>query len=106
MNREGHTCLVSRETVIAQDAVGICQRGRIAAAVPVQLDSLCLAGTSGHEARDNGMLLHAGLNAVIISGKAAVQRVAGTVNGFHCVGTAGVHMVEVGIPLSNDRFPH
>ena len=52
------------------------------------------------------MLLHAGLNAVIISGKATVQRVGGTVNGFHCVGTAGVHMVEVGIPLSNDRFPH
>ena len=52
------------------------------------------------------MLLHAVLNAVIISGKAAVQRVAGTVNGFHCIGTAGVHMVEVGIPLSNDRFPH
>ena len=98
--------MVSRETVIAQDAVGICQRGRIAAAVPVQLDSLCLVGTSGHEAGNDGMLLHAVLNAVIISGKAAVQRVAGTVNGFHCVGTAGVHMVEVGIPLSNDRFPH
>ena len=63
-------------------------------------------GAPGHEAGNDGMLLHAVLNAVIISGKAAVQRVAGTVNGFHCVGTAGVHMVEVGIPLSNDRFPH
>lgn len=52
------------------------------------------------------MLLHAGLNAVIISGKATVQRVGGAVNGFHCVGAAGVCMVEVGIPLSNDRFPH
>ena len=98
--------MVSRETVIAQDAVGIGQRGRIAAVVPVQLDGLCFAGTFSHEARDNGMLLHAGLNAVIISGKATVQRVGGAVNGFHCVGTAGVHMIEVGIPLSNDRFPH
>ena len=98
--------MVSRETVIAQDAVGIGQRGRIAASVPVQLDGLCFAGTFGHEARDNGMLLHAGLNAVIISGKATVQRVGGAVNGFHCVGAAGVCMVEVGIPLSNDCFPH
>lgn len=55
---------------------------------------------------DWSMLLHAVLNAVIISGKAAVQRVAGTVNGFHCVGTAGVHMVKVCIPFSDDRFPH
>ena len=52
------------------------------------------------------MFLHAGLNAAIISGKAAVQRVAGAVDGFHCVGAAGVHMVEVGISLSDDRFPH
>ena len=106
LNREGNARLVSRETVIAQDAVGIGQRGRIAASVPIQLDGLCFSGTFGHEARDNGMLLHAVLNAVIISGKATVQRVAGAVNGFHCVGAAGVCMVEVGIPLSNDRFPH
>ena len=106
LNREGNACLVSRETVIAKDAIGIGQRGRIAASVPVQLDGLCFAGTFGHEARDNGMLLHAGLNAVIISGKATVQRVGGTVNGFHCIGAAGVNMVKVCIPFSDDRFPH
>ena len=35
-----------------------------------------------------------------------IQRVRGAVHGFHGISTAGVNMVEVCIPLSDNRFPY
>ena len=52
------------------------------------------------------MALNAGFDAVIVSREATIQRVRSAVHGFHGISTTGVNMVEVCIPLSDDRFPY
>ena len=103
---KGDPCLLGGKGVITQHTVGIGQRSRITASIPVQFDRLCLAGASGHEAGDDGVLLHAGFHAVIISREAAVQRVACPIDGFHGISIAGVNMIKIGVPFPDDRFPY
>ena len=52
------------------------------------------------------MALNAGFDAVIVSRETTIQRVRSAVHGFHSISTAGVNMVEVCVPLSDDRFPY
>jgi len=104
--RKGESRLLGGKGVVTQYTVGVGQRSRITAAIPTQLDRLCLAGAPCHEAGDDGVLFHAGFHAVIIGRKAAVQRVACPIDGFHSICAAGVNMIKIGIPFSDDRFPY
>jgi len=106
IDRKGHIRLSRREGISAQDAVGVCQGGRVATAVPTQFNRLCILLAAVHEAGDNGVLFHAGLDAVIVGGEAATERMGGAVDGFYGIGAAGVNMLEVRIPLPDNRFPH
>ena len=103
---KGNPRLLGGKGIVPQHTVGVGQCSCITAAIPAQFDRLCLAGAPGHEAGNDGMLLHAGLYAVIIGRKAAVQRVACPINRFHSICAAGVNMIKIGIPFSDDRFPY
>ena len=103
---KGNPRLLGGKGIVPQHTVGVGQCSCITAAIPAQFDRLCLAGAPGHEAGNDGMLLHAGFYAVIIGRKAAVQRVACPINRFHSFCAAGVNMIKIGIPFSDDRFPY
>ena len=103
---KGNPRLLGGKGIVPQHTVGVGQCSCITAAIPAQFDRLCLAGAPGHEAGNDGMLLHAGFYAVIIGRKAAVQRVACPINRFHSICAAGVNMIKIGIPFSDDRFPY
>ena len=103
---KGDPRLLGGKGVVTQHTVGVGQCNCITAAIPAQFDHLCLVGAPGHEAGNDGMLLHAGLYAVIIGRKAAVQRVTCPINRFHGICTAGVNMIKIGIPFSDYRFPY
>ena len=103
---KGHIRLSRREDIFAQNTVGVRQGGRVATAVPDQFDRLCSFLAAVHKAGDDGVLFHAGLDAVIVGGEAAIERMGCAVDGFYGIGAAGVNMLEVRIPLPDNRFPH
>ena len=86
--------------------IAVGQGSCVLITVPFQLDSLRLVGGLAHKAGNDRMALNAGFDAVVVSREATIQRVRGAVHGFHGISTAGVNMVEVCIPLSDDRFPY
>ena len=106
IDRKGHIRLSRREGIFTQNAVGVRQGGRVAAAVPTQFNRLCSFLTAVHKAGDDGVLFHVGFDAVIVGGETAIERMGGAIDGLHGIGAAGGNVIEVRIPLSDHRFPY
>ena len=97
---------VAAEGIVRYHMIAVGQGSCVLTTVPFQLDSLRFVGGFAHKAGNDRVALNAGFDAVIVSREATIQRVSGAVHGFHGISTAGVNMVEVCIPLSDNRFPY
>ena len=97
---------VAAEGIVRYHMIAVGQGSCVLITVPFQLDRLRLVGGLAHKAGNDRVALNAGFDAVIVIAKQVIQRVRSAVHGFHGISTAGVNMVEVCIPLSDDRFPY
>jgi len=97
---------VAAEGIVRHHMIAVGQGSCVLTTVPFQLDSLRLVGGLAHKAGNDRVALNAGFDAVVVSRESTIQRVRSAVHGFHGISTAGVNMVEVCIPLSDDRFPY
>ena len=96
----------SGKGIIAQDVVGVGQRGAIPCAIPNQLNVLHLAGAAGKEAGQFGVGLNIGGNAVVVVHDLVTQRMVGADLVDHRSVTAGADLVERGVALTDDCFPN
>ena len=106
IGRKDNIGQVAAEGIVRHHMIAVGQGSCVLITVPFQLDSLRLVGGLAHKAGNDRMALNAGFDAVVVSREATIQRVRGAVHGFHGISIAGVNMVEVCIPLSDDRFPY
>ena len=97
---------VAAEGIVRHHMIAVGQGSCVLTTVPFQLDRLRLVGSLTHKAGNDRVALNAGFDAVVVSRESTIQRVRSAVHGFHGISTAGVNMVEVYVPLSDDRFPY
>ena len=106
IGRKSNISQIAGEGIVRHHMIAVGQGSCVLTTVPFQLDRLRLVGSLAHKAGNDRVALNAGFDAVIVSRKATIQRVRGAIHGFHGISTAGVNMVEVCIPLSDNRFPY
>ena len=106
IGRKSNISQIAGEGIVRYHMIAVGQGSCVLTTVPFQLDRLRLVGGLAHEAGNDRVALNAGFDAVIVSREATIQRMSGAVHGFHGISTAGVNMVEVCVPLSDDRFPY
>ena len=98
--------IVRGKGVVGQDVVGVGQGSGILCAVPGQFNVLRSVCAAGKKAGQLGVGLNAGNDTVVVAHDLAAQRVIGTDLVKDCGITAGVDLVEIGVTLTNHRFPN
>ena len=94
------------EHIVGEHTVGIGQRGSVGFAVPFKLDDPGFSRRLCKKARHLGMALNACRNGIVIAHDLTVQRVVRADLLHDGTFAARADLVEIGITLTDDRFPN
>ena len=105
IHRKLDTGDIGGEGVVTQNTVGVGQLCLVLAAGPCHLDLLCLAGTLGEKAGQLGVLLHIGLDGIVVGVDALIQGMCGGDTLGNSIVFAGIELTEIAVTLTDDGFP-
>ena len=105
-DRKADARSVCGEGIVGKHTVCVGQRGGVGFAVPFKLNILSFSHRLCKKARHLGMALNACRNGIVIAHDLTVQRVVRADLLHDGAFAARADLVEIGITLTNDRFPN
>ena len=105
-DRKADARSVCGERIIREHTACVSQRGGVDFAVPFKLNILSFSHRLCKKARHLGMALNACRNGIVIAHDLTVQRVVRADLLHDGAFAARADLVEIGITLTNDRFPN